>query len=93
MILLAGDVELNPGRVRCPCTTCSKPVKRNQCGLLCDDCERWTHATCCGINETEYERLVLAEEEKWLCEACKSSECTRCPAPNHYYGINLTCSI
>ena len=46
LLLLAGDVELNPGPVRFPCTVCQKPVKCNQRGIQCSICDNWTHAKC-----------------------------------------------
>ena len=39
LILLGGDVETNPGPVKFPCTICGKPVKSNQMGVCCDECE------------------------------------------------------
>ena len=44
LILLAGDVEMNPGPARFPCTVCGKSVRRNQHAVSCDRCEMWTHA-------------------------------------------------
>ena len=46
LILLAGDVEANPGPVKFPCTVCQKPVKTNQRGVGCDVCDLWTHVNC-----------------------------------------------
>ena len=54
LLLLAGDVERNPGPVKYPCTDCSKPVTKNQRGILCDICDKWTHASCCRISREEY---------------------------------------
>ena len=50
LLLLAGDVEINPGPVRFLCTVCQKPVKRNQRGTECSNCTHWTHAKCGGIS-------------------------------------------
>ena len=74
LLLLAGDVERNPGPVRYPCTTCAKAVRTNQCGILCDGCEEWTHAKCCGIDVSEYERLGASPNEEWLCPGCVRAE-------------------
>ena len=74
LILLAGDVERNPGPVKFPCTVCSKPVKSNQCGILCSRCEKWTHANCCGVSPVEYQRLGEHEEDPWYCPYCMMSE-------------------
>ena len=38
-ILLSGDIATNPGPIRFPCGSCAKPVRSNQHGLQCDDCD------------------------------------------------------
>jgi len=71
LLLLSGDVELNPGPVyRFPCTVCSKPVKNNQRGVQCDRCDLWTHASCGGVgSREEYDQLSMDNTE-WLCPSC-----------------------
>lgn len=44
LIVLSGDVEVNPGPCKYPCTMCSRPVRNNQEGVQCDGCDLWTHA-------------------------------------------------
>ena len=40
ILLLGGDIHANPGpNWKYPCGDCKKPVKSNQYGILCDDCE------------------------------------------------------
>jgi hypothetical protein len=41
ILLLSGDISTNPGPVKYPCGKCSKPVKRNQRGIYCEDCTYW----------------------------------------------------
>ena len=74
LLLLAGDIELNLGPVKYPCTVCSRQVKSNQRGIFCDRCELWTHARGYGVDVVEYERLGLNVNEEWLCPACISAE-------------------
>lgn len=74
LLLLAGDVERNPGPVRYPCTVCGKAVRSNQRGIFCDGCDQWTHAKCCRIDISEYERLGANPKEEWLCPECVSVE-------------------
>ena len=71
MLLLAGDVEINPGpRVyRFPCGVCSAPVKSNQKGIFCDVCSSWLHARCIGLNNEEYLDLQ-SSEDSWSCQKC-----------------------
>ena len=52
-----------------PCTSCAKPVKSNQQGILCDKCGFWTHAKCCGINKEAYQ-ILANDKSKWLCPQC-----------------------
>lgn len=71
--LLAGNIEVNPGPVRYPCTVCSKAVQKNQRGICCDRCETWSHARCCQIDVGEYDRLGMSNEE-WFCPSCIAAE-------------------
>ena len=67
---------MNPGPVyRYPCTICAKPVKVNQRGIGCDRCDRWTHAACCGVSDSEYEQLdAQGESSLWFCPSCINKE-------------------
>ena len=45
LLLLAGDIETNPGPgPKHPCASCSKAVKSNQRGIFCEVCYQWYHA-------------------------------------------------
>lgn len=46
LILLSGDISLNPGPVKHPCGKCSKPVRKNQHAIVCDNCTYWFHLKC-----------------------------------------------
>ena len=39
LLLLGEDIEVNPGQWKFPGGICSKPVKSNQMGIKCDECE------------------------------------------------------
>ena len=72
LLLLAGDIEVNPGPVRkwkYPCGVCSAPVKSNQRGIQCDVCANWLHTRCIGISNDLYEDLKLSDES-WCCKQC-----------------------
>ena len=72
LLLLAGDIEVNPGPVRkwkYPCGVCSAPVKSNQRGIQCDVCANWLHTRCIGIANDLYEDLRLSDES-WCCKRC-----------------------
>lgn len=70
MLMLSGDVELNPGppsRWKYPCTVC---VKSNQRGVQCDMCDLWTHATCGRVDGETYQNL----KGDWYCQSCVGSQ-------------------
>ena len=69
LILMAGDIQLNPGPVKFPCTHCSKPVRCNQMGLQCDLCEHWVHGKCEHLSKQDYLRLS-ADSSPWFCKNC-----------------------
>ena len=72
-LLTSGDIETNPGpprRWKYPCTVCSAPVKSNQRGIQCDRCDLWTHASCGGVGQEEYEELY----GDWFCPTCVLSD-------------------
>ena len=62
LLLLAGDVEANPGPVKFPCGSCSRPVKVNQAGVQCDVCDYWLHKQCISMTDSEYESLQHSDE-------------------------------
>ena len=73
ILLTSGDIETNrgpPRRWKYPCTVCSVPVKSNQRGIHCDRCDLWTHASCGGVGQEEYEGLC----GEWYCPTCVRAE-------------------
>lgn len=55
LLLLSGDISQNPGPYwKYPCGDCSEPVKSNQAGIQCDNCDRWFHVRCCRISDIAY---------------------------------------
>jgi hypothetical protein len=69
ILLLSGDISTNPGPVKYPCGKCSKPVKRNQRGIYCEDCTYWYHIKCIDLPIDEYQRLSTSSES-WYCANC-----------------------
>ena len=53
LVLLSGDVSLNPGPMTDPCVVCKKGCRRNQRAVQCDECDLWCHAKCAGITNEE----------------------------------------
>ena len=58
------------------CPTCKRKVKWTEAGVCCDKCDYWFHATCQGINNDKYEKL-MDDESDWMCNNCKP------PTPKH----------
>jgi len=71
LVLLCGDVKLNPGPgTKYPCSVCYQPVRRNQKALLCDLCEQWTHRKCCSIDNSIYATYQRMAYFCWCCPRC-----------------------
>lgn len=70
LILLCGDISINPGpNWKFPYGLCKKPVKCNQRGIQCDSCDSWLHVRCLEMNIDEYE--ILANSScTWFCPNC-----------------------
>ena len=66
MLLLSGDIHLNPGPVLYPCRVCCKSVGNDQRGLLCDLCGLWCHIECVNVSVVEYVNYCKLDEFNWL---------------------------
>ena len=76
LLLLCGDISANPGpQWKFPCSVCTKPVKSNQQGICCDQCDQWLHTRCCGMNKSTYDNLANSSCV-WICPACESANYT-----------------
>ena len=54
LILLSGDIQMNPGptrRVEDPCSVCSKGCRTK--GILCDSCDSWYHTKCIDMSNVD----------------------------------------
>ena len=56
LLLLSGDVELNPGPED-PCTVCNRKMAVRHQVLCCWQCESWVHKKCAGISESRYKSI------------------------------------
>lgn len=72
IILLSGDIEINPGPSKCPCGICKRTVTSNHRAIMCDDCDDWIHIRCGDITPTEYNRLQSISHFTWTCPPCGS---------------------
>jgi hypothetical protein len=61
-IQFRGDVHMNPGPIKYPCTNCKKGVRSNQRAIQCDFCDEWTHMKCTTISLSQYNKLSTSDE-------------------------------
>lgn len=70
ILLLAGDLEQNPGptrKIKYPCGLCKKACTWRQQAVACDECEIWYHTKCMGMKTQTYEAL---NNVSWYCCSC-----------------------
>ena len=71
ILLLSGDVSMNPGPIRNPCIGCGRPVKCNQQALMCDFCDKWVHRKCTNPLVCESDFFKLEDStDNFFCQAC-----------------------
>ena len=70
ILLLAGDIETNPGDVKNPCSVCARSVAKNHRAISCDSCQLLCHIRCGGVSPVEYNRLASMATFCWICSAC-----------------------
>ena len=46
LLLIAGDVEVNPGPTIFPCGYCERAVDWSHRAVCCDECSFWYHKSC-----------------------------------------------
>jgi len=54
------------------CQHCSKLVRRNHRGILCDLCKYWFHLSCTSLLVDDYRKLANSSDD-WFCRNCLSS--------------------
>ncbi len=69
LLLLCGDIHPNPGPPKYPCGVCSRSVRSNQQGILCEVCYKWFHTRCLAMPCDAYQSLG-ASDEAWCCPSC-----------------------
>ena len=72
LILLSGDIAMNPGPVSYPCSKCNRGVRS---GVLCTVCNLWIHTKCEGLNRTQLNCLLqLGGNLGFVCCVCKETQ-------------------
>ena len=69
IIILAGDIEMNPGP-RFQCGLCKKYCKASDSLLECEECEKIFHASCSNLGDNEL-LGIESSDGAWYCTNCK----------------------
>ena len=75
-LILAGDVELNPGpglhiKPKVPkCNVCDKVVVTNRKRVKCDVCHNLTHVSCLNISKHEQKNYTVETVPLMTCNEC-----------------------
>ena len=74
IILLSGDVQLNPGpptrTPKYPCGVCSKNANSSQKAMECEDCLTWYHIKCVNMGDNMYQVHMHHNSYTWVCIKC-----------------------
>ena len=69
ILLLSGDISLNPGPIQNPCKLCSKSVNKKV--IFCQKCNFWFHKKCEMPNdEVLYNEIKQNKDYLYVCRAC-----------------------
>ena len=70
LVLLSGDIQLNPGPVKQPCSVCKNPVARTHSTLRCDSYMQSSHIgmKCGNVDPKQYEVIKISVPKlPWVC--------------------------
>ena len=71
IILVCGDIQLNPGPSSCKCSMCRGPVRDDQDAIFCEVCLIWNHRSCVNMSVNEYYHWSEIDDG-WVCPTeCK----------------------
>lgn len=70
ILLLSGDISLNPGPTKYPCSVCGKGVRTK--GVYCTQCGLWVHKKCDKITDIKYRKLakISNKDYTYTCSVC-----------------------
>ena len=72
MILLAWDIQMNPGPIKNPGSVCMKPVATHHRAIKCKQCQKKCHIgdKCGKVDLSLYQRFGKDLNPNWSCPAC-----------------------
>ena len=71
LLILSGDISLNPGPAKFPCGQCYRPVAKTHRAVLCEACCLWFHIKCENISASDYIELDKSDDP-WTCKQCSN---------------------
>ena len=96
LLLLSGDIEINPGPIKNPCSICLKSVAKSHRAVNCDICNLWSHVKCSKISASEYQHLQSLTSFDFICSRCLMQELPNpelekefVPDNNRHFPLNL----
>ena len=78
LLILAGDVEANPGHTYAKCGICTKRVLKRNKAIQFDECDLWIHAKC-------------DSGDKWYCSNC-NFDCGLCDDHVKLCDASINCN-
>ena len=57
LLILCGDISLNPGPLRYPCEICGQAVRKTQRAIMCKECSVWFYQACSYIKDFNFKTL------------------------------------
>ena len=70
MLLISGDIHLNPGPID-PCCVCCRRVTWENRSIQCTGCSLWVHLSCSGLSPADFRKI--SPGRSWTCPMCPSS--------------------
>lgn len=70
LLLIAGDIERNPGDNRAKCPECERIIAVNHRAVCCSTCDNKYHIKCGNITPKMYNNMALTTTVLWNCNLC-----------------------
>ena len=72
MLLLSGDINMNPGPPKYPCGLCKKGVGAKKDAIRCDGCGTWFHVRqqCIMMPRQVFQSYCNQPDLRWNCNEC-----------------------
>ena len=67
ILLVCGDIHLNPDPVCYPYGVCGKSIRSSQKALFCDSCDLWLHTRCVQVSDANYAEYCSLVSFNWIC--------------------------